>query len=136
MAASWRRAASRSSSFGGRLHEHPCLRCGACCAAFRVAFHWSEAQPDKPDGVPAAMTSPLRHHELAMRGTESLPVRCTALVGEVGKPTRCSIYLARPAPCRELGAAWESGEASPQCDRARAMHGLAPLSPADWPARA
>ncbi|HOC10952.1 MAG TPA: YkgJ family cysteine cluster protein, partial [Thermomonas sp.] len=21
---------------------HPCLSCGACCAYFRVSFHWSE----------------------------------------------------------------------------------------------
>ncbi|RBD00840.1 YkgJ family cysteine cluster protein, partial [Xanthomonas oryzae pv. oryzae] len=24
---------------------HPCLTCGACCAYFRVSFHWSEADP-------------------------------------------------------------------------------------------
>lgn len=115
---------------------HPCLRCGACCAAFRVAFHWSEAQPHKPGGVPAALAAPLRLHELAMRGTDDAgaPVRCVALQGAVGAGTACRIYAARPAPCRELGAAWETGAASPQCDRARAMHGLRPLVPADWPA--
>ena len=26
---------------------HPCLTCGACCAHFRVSFHWSEADPDQ-----------------------------------------------------------------------------------------
>ena len=65
--------------------SHPCLRCGACCATFRVAFHWSEAQPGHPNGVPEALTSPLRRHELAMRGTETLPVRCVALEGVVGE---------------------------------------------------
>ena len=25
--------------------EHPCRTCGACCAFFRVSFHWSEAAP-------------------------------------------------------------------------------------------
>lgn len=80
------------------------------------------------------MTTPLRRHELAMRGTEVLPVRCVALVGEVGRDASCSHYAARPSPCRELGAAWEYGEASPQCDRARAVHGLPPLTPADWTA--
>lgn len=114
--------------------SHPCLRCGACCAAFRVAFHWSEAQPACADGVPEALTSPLRRHELAMRGTEVLPVRCVALEGVVGEGTRCTIYAARPSPCRELGAAWEHGQPSPQCDRARAVHALAPLTPDDWTA--
>jgi uncharacterized protein len=79
------------------------------------------------------MAAPLRHHELAMRGTEGPPVRCVALEGRVGATTRCSIYAARPAPCRELSAAWEHGRPSPQCDRARALHGLVPLTPADWP---
>lgn len=111
---------------------HPCRRCGACCAAFRVAFHWSEAQPAKADGVPAALATPLRQHELAMRGTQAPPVRCVALVGTVGAETHCGIYASRPAPCRELGAAWENGQPSPQCDRARALHGLPPLTPADW----
>lgn len=111
---------------------HPCRRCGACCAAFRVAFHWSEAQPAKADGVPADLTTPLRHHELAMRGTQAPPVRCVALVGTVGAETHCGIYASRPAPCRELAAARENGQPSPQCDRARALHGLPPLTPADW----
>ena len=116
------------------MADHPCLRCGACCAAFRVAFHWSQAQPHAADGVPAELATPLRHHELAMRGTDdaTAPVRCVALVGAVGGVTHCRIYAARPAPCRDLGAAWEHGQPSPQCDRARAMHGLRPLLPADW----
>jgi Fe-S-cluster containining protein len=69
-----------------------------------------------------------------MRGTEggAAPMRCVALAGSVGMAAHCSIYLARPGPCRELGAAWEHGEPSPQCDRARALHGLPTLTPADW----
>lgn len=114
---------------------HPCLSCGACCASFRVAFHWSEAQPANPDGPPEAFVQPLRRHELAMRGTEARPVRCVALAGEVGRAAHCGIYPLRPSPCRALQAAWEHGQPSPQCDRARAAHGLAPLSPADFPAR-
>ena len=112
--------------------SHPCLSCGACCASFRVAFHWSEAQPGNPDGPPEGLVVSLRRHELAMRGTDALPVRCAALRGEVGGATTCTIYAARPSPCRELAAAWENGQPSPQCDRARALHGLAPLTPGDW----
>jgi Fe-S-cluster containining protein len=111
---------------------HPCLSCGACCAAFRVAFHWSEAQPDNPDGPPAALVTPLRRHELVMRGTESAPTRCAALAGTVGVDGHCSIYAQRPSPCRALMPAWEDGQPSPQCDKARLAHGLPPLTPATW----
>lgn len=112
--------------------SHPCLRCGACCAAFRVAFHWSEAQPASAHGPPAAMTEPLRRHELAMRGTAAAPLRCVALAGDIGRDAHCTIYPQRPSPCRDLAPAWEYGEPSPQCDRARIAHGLAPLRPDDW----
>lgn len=113
---------------------HPCLRCGACCAHFRVAFHWSEAEPANPGGVPAELVVPMRRHELAMRGTASAPTRCVALQGEVGRDGHCGIYERRPSPCRDLAPAWEDGQPSPQCDRARIAHGLAPLTPLDWQA--
>ena len=113
--------------------SHPCLRCGACCASFRVAFHWSEAQPDNPDGPPADLVVPLRRHELAMRGTEAAPTRCVALRGTPGVDGHCGIYPQRPSPCRDLEPAWEHGRPSPQCDAARQRHGLAPLLPSDWP---
>ena len=114
---------------------HPCQRCGACCAAFRVAFHWSEAAPHSSDGPDEALTVKVRPFELAMRGTEggSSP-RCVALAGTVGGPVACTIYANRPSPCRALAASWEHGEPSPQCDRARARYGLAPLVPADFDA--
>ena len=111
---------------------HPCLSCGACCATFRVALHWSEAQPDHPDGPPADLVLPLRRHELVMRGTESAPVRCAALAGTVGVDGHCRIYALRPSPCRALAPAWEGGLPSPQCDTARLAHGLLPLTPAAW----
>jgi len=112
--------------------DHHCLRCGACCASFRVAFHWSEAQPENADGVPAALVQSLRHHELAMRGTDAASPRCVALQGDIGTRAACGIYAQRPSPCRALRASWEDGTPEPQCDRARAKHGLAPLTAADW----
>jgi Fe-S-cluster containining protein len=113
---------------------HPCLRCGACCAAFRVAFHWSEAAPHHPGGPDESLTVRVRPFEVAMRGTEGgAAVRCVALVGEVGREVACTVYARRPSPCRALQAAWEHGEPSPQCDRARARHGLPPLRPDDFP---
>ena len=111
---------------------HPCQRCGACCASFRVAFDWSEAQPANAGGLPEAFVEPLRRHELALRHDPAMPMRCVALAGVVGEHVHCTVYARRPSPCRDLGAAWEHGQPSPQCDRARAKHGLPALTPADW----
>ena len=116
------------------MSSHPCLSCGACCAAFRVAFHWSEADPAAGGITPPQLAAPLDPHRVAMRGTFNAPIRCTALCGEVGRDAHCGIYAQRPSPCRELQPAWERGAPSPQCDRARIAHGLAPLTPTDWAA--
>lgn len=114
------------------MSTHPCLSCGACCAHYRVAFHWSETEPAPALQVPAELTASLDPHRLAMRGTLAAPVHCVALAGAVGRDAHCSIYARRPSPCRELQPAWEHGAPSPQCDRARLAHGLAPLTPAAW----
>jgi len=112
---------------------HPCLRCGACCAAFRVAFHWSETDAHADGLTPAALTEPLDPHRVLMRGTYGgAPIRCEQLRGDVARDAQCAIYPLRPSPCRELKAAWEDGAPSAQCDRARAVHGMAPLTPGDW----
>jgi Fe-S-cluster containining protein len=112
---------------------HPCLHCGACCAAFRVAFHWSEAEGVTHGRVPLALTEKLDPHRLAMRGTDAADPHCIALIGAVGNATRCSIYADRPSVCREVTPSWEFGAVSAQCDRARRRHGLRSLTPEDWP---
>jgi Fe-S-cluster containining protein len=112
--------------------RHPCLSCGACCASFRVAFHWLETDPAMGGGVPASWTTTLDPHRLAMRGTDAPQPHCAALQGAVGTATQCAIYAQRPSVCRELKPAWEAGVASAQCDRARLTHGMVPLQPADW----
>jgi len=112
--------------------KHPCLDCGACCAAFRVAFYWTEAQPENPMGVPAELVATTRPNILAMRGTDGADIRCIALKGKIGEQVYCSIYSQRPSPCHDLKASYENGEISPQCDRAREKHGLAPLTPDVW----
>jgi len=138
------RRTDRASSIAGRrsrngskaedpMPTHPCLSCGACCATFRVAFHWSESDPALGGVTPPELTERLDPHRVVMRGTFAPPMRCTALRGEVGGNAHCGIYPSRPSPCRELQPAWEHGEPSPQCDRARARHGLAPLEPDHWP---
>jgi len=111
---------------------HPCLSCGACCAHFRVAFHWSEADPELGGSTPPGLAETLDPHRLVMRGTQSRAPRCIALQGEVGSDAHCGIYAARPSPCRDLVPAWENGQPSPQCDRARLAHGLEPLTPSTW----
>lgn len=114
------------------MPTHPCLSCGACCAHFRIAFHWSESDPSLGGGTPAQLTEPLDVHRVVMRGTYSAPIRCVSLIGVVGTGAHCGIYAQRPSPCRELQPAWEQGQPSPQCDRARIAHGLVPLAPDHW----
>lgn len=111
---------------------HPCLTCGACCATYRVAFHWLESDDATPGGTPAALAERLDAHRLCMRGTRSAPVHCIVLDADIGRHSRCTIHPQRPSVCREVEASWESGQASIQCDRARAAHGLAALTIADW----
>lgn len=104
---------------------HPCLRCGACCAAFRVSFYWAEPVPDE-------LTVRISPFLAAMDGTDRPTPRCVALAGDVGTAAHCTIYEARPTPCREFAASWEDGTANPRCDAARARHDLPPLRPEDY----
>jgi Fe-S-cluster containining protein len=62
-----------------------------------------------------------------MLGTDCKSVRCTALEGEVGTGTRCSIYEQRSSTCREFEASWTHGQHNPDCDAARAAFGLAAI---------
>lgn len=82
--------------------------------------------------VPAELTEKLDPHRLVMRGTQAYQPYCIALEGSIGVSTRCRIHPQRPSVCRAVQPAWELGEPSQQCDRARLIHGLAPLAPEDW----
>lgn len=112
--------------------SHPCLTCGACCATFRVGFHWSETDLALGGTVPADLTERLDPHRVAMRGTWQQKPRCIALDAQIGARARCSIHAIKPSVCREVPASWEFGTASAQCDNARIAHGMAVLTPADW----
>ena len=108
--------------------SNPCLSCGACCAHFRVSFFWGECQSAgglMPDDQ-VVLIAPQR---VAMRGTDSKPTRCNALMGDVGQGVRCTLYKERSSTCREFEASWVNGEHNPQCDAARSAHGLPPLMP-------
>jgi Fe-S-cluster containining protein len=67
-----------------------------------------------------------------MRGTQSKTPRCVALEGTIGVAARCGIHPIKPSVCREVEPSWEFGRHSPQCDKGRIAHGLAPLTPEDW----
>ena len=97
---------------------HPCNSCGACCAHFRVSFHWLEASQR---GLPGDSLIPVTPHLVCLPGTAAAPVRCSFLEGSIGNRTSCSVYACRPSPCREV----MPGDA--QCRKARAAHGLPPL---------
>jgi Fe-S-cluster containining protein len=106
--------------------RNPCLDCGACCAFYRVSFHWSETERSLGGATPAELTRKVGPHRAAMR-TESQSPRCVALDGTIGTAVSCSIYVRRPSPCREFQASWVNGVRNELCDRARAAHGLPPL---------
>lgn len=108
--------------------DNPCLSCGACCAAFRVSFYWTEAD-DAPGGlVPVAVTERLNTHLRCLVGTNSNSPHCSMLDGGV-PGGRCTIYEQRPSPCRELDAFTPAGEPDEKCVRARARYGLPALPP-------
>lgn len=107
-------AAPGAASDDGAL----CRACGACCAAFRVSFHWLETTSL---GLSVALVEPVTPHRVAMRGTHAKAPRCVALDGTVGVEVRCTTYPTRPSPCREVLPGDE------RCTTARARHGLTAL---------
>jgi len=100
--------------------DNPCVRCGACCATYRVSFYWAEADEC---GLPAHLTTRINDWYSCMAGTGGPSPRCAALSGEIGRAVACTVYDRRTSPCRELQAGDD------KCNRARARHGLPPLSP-------
>jgi Fe-S-cluster containining protein len=112
-------AAPPDAPAGAPADASPCQACGACCAAFRVSFHWLEADAR---ALPEPLVERVSAHLLCMRGTWAARPRCAALAGEVGRAVACTAYERRPSPCREV----QVGDA--QCAKARAIHGLRPLA--------
>ena len=98
-----------------------CQTCGACCASLRVDFHPAELAGGAfawGEGVAPEMTVPVTAAMVRMKGTDEAAPRCVALAGEVGVEVRCTIYEARPSPCREFDIE------HPACNRARQRCGL------------
>jgi Fe-S-cluster containining protein len=101
--------------------SHACQSCGACCASFRVSFYWGETDAHEGGAVPFDLTMPVAPHYVAMRGTGATPVRCIALEGQIGCSVSCGIYERRSSTCRDFE------EGTPECAKARAIHGLPAL---------
>ncbi|WP_159875621.1 MULTISPECIES: YkgJ family cysteine cluster protein [Aquitalea] len=107
-----------------QAEQNICQRCGACCAAFRVSFHYSELDTEPGGCVPARLADEETATIMRMRGTDYARPRCIALVGKVGESVSCGIYSERPSPCREFGARASIGIYEEACNRARAQNGL------------
>lgn len=104
----------------------PCIRCGACCASFRVSFDRSQLLSEGggvPDGLADDETATL----CRMRGTDCGCPRCVALIGVIGQAVQCAIYAFRPDPCRDFSPDGLAGILNEACTRARRYHGFAPL---------
>jgi uncharacterized protein len=108
------------------MSDNPCLRCGACCASFRVDFDRSELLSEGGT-VPDGLALPLTGRLFRLRGTDHASPRCAALTGQVGQQASCGIHEWRPSPCREFGLRAPMGLGDEACNRARARHGLASL---------
>lgn len=111
--------------------QHPCMRCGACCANFRVEFSVYEMQ-SMGGLVPDGLAHEVHGNRWRMNGTERRPVRCVALEGRCGEQVACGIYAQRSSTCRDF----EMG--TDRCNDARRAHGLPALdeSARIWPAAA
>ena len=109
-------------------HSNPCLRCGACCAAYRASLNNQEADNVLGGVMPSHLIIRLNETLCAMRGTEKRPIRCHALSGEIGHSVQCSIYDRQPANCRKFRAVRENNAFNSLCNRARSIYGLMPLS--------
>jgi uncharacterized protein len=78
----------------GDSADSVCRDCGACCAYSR---DWPRLTLEDDDAIARIPSDLLDEEAGRMRCTGD---RCSALVGEVGTSTSCSIYAARPEVCR------------------------------------
>ena len=94
----------------------PCRTCGACCSFARDWPRFSMEDDAALARIPAKFVAA---DQSGMRCDGN---RCSALSGEVGAATTCSIYDVRPDVCR----ACEPGDEA--CNMARRHFGLSALA--------
>lgn len=82
-----------------------CQRCGACCTTERGIDAHVDATPQESVLIPEEMLHKKAAHGLIPLRTKTNKQGvqvCIALDGVVGGRVRCSIYVNRPAMCKEL----------------------------------
>ena len=104
-----------NASVGLPQQESPCQTCGACCSFARDWPRFTTEDESDLARIPAAL---IAGDGSGMRCDSD---RCSALSGEVGVSTACSIYELRPIVCR----ACEPGDEA--CAMARQRFGLSAL---------
>lgn len=96
-----------------------CQACGACCA---YSADWPRFGLETQAEFEAI---PRRYVDDARGTMRCAGNRCSALAGEVGVTTACTIYPVRPDVCRACLPGDES------CTLARRRFGLAEITPAE-----
>ncbi len=104
-------------AFAGQspCQENPCQSCGACCA---YSSNWPRFSTE--DDAALALI-PEQFVNAKLSGMRCEGERCSALSGEIGIKTACTIYAARPEVCRTC----MPGDA--ECTMARRRFGMAAL---------
>jgi hypothetical protein len=97
-----------------------CQSCGACCA---YDASWPRFTLED-DAVLALI--PREHVNAADTGMAWTGSRCSALKGEIGQHTACTVYGVRPLVCRDCLPGDDA------CAMARERHGMARLSTMDF----
>ena len=89
-----------------------CRACGACCSFSPDWPRFSTESDAELDRIPPFLVDD-SYGRMRCEGN-----RCTALIGEVGMSTSCSIYALRPQVCRVCLPGDEA------CQEARSLFGL------------
>ncbi len=94
-----------------------CQTCGACCAHSREWPRFTLEDDAEIDRIPSAL---IDDSQARMRCDGE---RCSALSGEIGATTACTIYDVRPLVCRDCLPGDDA------CSIARIARGMAPVTP-------
>lgn len=98
------------------VRASPCNACGACCA---YSADWPRFTLEDDTAIARLPQELVDKRLTGMRCDGS---RCSALKGEVGVATSCTVYALRPDVCREC----QPGDAA--CVIARERYGLPPIA--------
>ena len=97
-----------------------CQSCGACCSYSRNWPRFTIEDDAVLDLIPAKFVND------KLSGMRCEGERCSALSGDIGVITACTIYAARPEVCRTCMPG------DPECGMARRRFGLPPLPAAPF----